>query len=94
MVHNALYFLVLLLLNITLNLVYVPSGICLATVLGLILFTIQKQYYTATASSQVAEGPFQYSLEGGLLGSVAALVEWPRCPDTLLVPGPSCCFWA
>lgn len=36
--------------------------------------TIQKHYYTARASSQVAEGTFQYSLEGGLLGSVAALV--------------------
>ena len=36
--------------------------------------TIQEHHCAATASFQVVEGVFQFSLEGGMLSSVAALI--------------------
>lgn len=80
-------------ITITLNPVYVPSGVCLAIVFGLILLPFRNTTTLQQHPPRLQKGRFNiHRREVCWALWLPWWWQWPRCPDTRLVPGPSCCF--
>lgn len=80
---------------ITLDPVHVSSGVCLAIVFRLILLPFRNTTTLQQHPPGLQKGHFNIRWrEVWWALWLPWWWQWPWCPDTLLVPGPSCCFWA